>query len=208
MNNYWNQRFIKEKFMWGIEPSNVAIKCEKIFKENNVKDVLVMGIGYGRNGKYFSENNYNVDGIEYSEEAIKLGKMYCPKINFINDSVLDIKLDKKYDALFCYSILHLFQMNDRKILLKNCIRHCRENGIIIISCCSIRDKTFGVGNKIEENTYEIKQGKILHFFTEEEIMNISSELENIKFDYSLERIETDERSEEYNMIYGIYRIKK
>jgi 2-polyprenyl-3-methyl-5-hydroxy-6-metoxy-1,4-benzoquinol methylase len=207
MNNYWNQRFIKERHIWGTEPSNVAVKCKTIFDENDVRDILVMGIGYGRNGRYFVENNFNVDGIEYSEEAINIGKMYCPKINFINGSVLTAKLNKKYDAIFCYSILHLFQANDRKILIENCIRHCNENGIIIISCCSTKDKAFGIGKKIEENTYEIKPGKIMHFFTEDEIINMSYNLKNIKFDYSYERIKSDERNEEYNMIYGIYRVK-
>jgi hypothetical protein len=31
---YWNNRFIKEQFIWGTEPSSIAIICEKIFKEN------------------------------------------------------------------------------------------------------------------------------------------------------------------------------
>ena len=83
-----------------------------------------------------------------------------------------------------------------------------KNGLIVISCCSTKDKTFGIGKKIEENTYEMNQGKIMHFFTEEEIININKKLENIKFDYSIEKIETTERTEEYNMIYGIYKVKR
>ena len=205
MDDYWNTRFVNEKLMWGIEPSNVAKKCEPIFKENNVRNILIMGAGYGRNGKYFTENGYNVDGIEYSMEAINLGKIFCPEIHFIEGSVLDIKLNKKYDALFCYSIMHLFQKNDRETFMRNCISHCNENGIIVISCFSVKDKTFGIGTKIEENTFEIKKGKIVHFFDEEEIINISSKLIVIKYDYVQEKIETKDRIEEYNMIYGIYK---
>ena len=208
MSSYWNERFIKEKLMWGIEPSNVVIECEKIFKENRIQNILIMGIGYGRNGKYFIENGYNVDGIEYSKEAIKLGKIFCPKINFIYGSALELELNKKYDAIFCYSIIHLFKKNEREILLKNCIKHCMKNSIIVISCFSIKDKSFGIGNKIGENTYEIKQGKLIHFFDEEEMINIDEKLKNIKIGYSTERIETNERKEEYKMIYGIYEIKE
>ena len=80
MDNYWENRFVKEKILWGIKPSNIVINCKKIFRESNVKNVLIMGIGYGRNGKYFIENGYNVDGIELSNEAIKLGKEFYPKI--------------------------------------------------------------------------------------------------------------------------------
>jgi hypothetical protein len=36
------------------------------------KDIeqALMGVGYVRNGKYFVENGYNVDGMEISDEAI------------------------------------------------------------------------------------------------------------------------------------------
>jgi len=208
MNNYWNKRFINEKLMWGIYPSNVAIECEKVFKENKVKNILIMGIGYGRNGKYFIENGYNVDGVEYSEEAINLGREFCPQINFFCGSVLDIELNKKYDAVFCYSILHLFLKNDRELFLENCKKHCIKGGLIAVSCCSVKDKTFGTGNKVEESTYEIKPGKIMHFYNEDEMKNIDRDLEIIKYDYSEEKIKTEEREENYNMIYGIYKLIK
>jgi SAM-dependent methyltransferase len=71
---FWNNRFIDKKIIWGIEPSKTTIDCEKIFKKNNIKDILVIGIGYGRNGKYFAKKGYNVDGIEISDEAICIGK--------------------------------------------------------------------------------------------------------------------------------------
>jgi SAM-dependent methyltransferase len=208
MNDYWDVRFQNEGLMWGIEPSDVVVRCEQKFKENSVKDILIMGIGYGRNGKFFIENGYNVDGIELSEEAIKLGESFCPKIKFINASFLDINLNKECDAILCYSILHLFKEKDRKKIIGNCIKHCRNNGLILLSCFSVNDKTFGTGNKIEDNTYEIKSGKIVHFFTESEIINIDKNLEIICYNYSIEKVETENRKEEYKMIYGIYRKSK
>jgi 2-polyprenyl-3-methyl-5-hydroxy-6-metoxy-1,4-benzoquinol methylase len=207
MKDYWNARFENEGLMWGIEPSDVVVKFGQKLKENNVKDILIIGIGYGRNGKFLIENGYNVDGIELSEEAIKLGEKFCPKIKFINASFLDINLNKEYDAIFCYSILHLFKEKDRKRIIENCIKHCRNNGLILLSCFSVNDKTFGTGNKIEDNTYEIKNGKTVHFFTESEIINIDKNLEIICYNYSLEKIETENRKEEYKMIYGIYKKK-
>jgi 2-polyprenyl-3-methyl-5-hydroxy-6-metoxy-1,4-benzoquinol methylase len=208
MDNYWDQRFLKEKIVWGKNPSNVARNCLKYFIENDVKNILIMGIGYGRNGKYFIENGYDVDGIEYSEEAINIGKEFCPQINFINGSVLEATTGKKYDAIFCYSILHLFKEEERKLLIENCIHYCTENGIIVFSCCSIKDKTFGIGERIEENTFEIKKGKIIHFYNENEVRNIHDNLENIILEYSIEEIEAEERYETYNMIYGIYMVVK
>ncbi len=44
------------------------------FLEKNVKDILVPGIGYGRNAKVFIENSINVTGIEISKTAIDLAR--------------------------------------------------------------------------------------------------------------------------------------
>jgi 2-polyprenyl-3-methyl-5-hydroxy-6-metoxy-1,4-benzoquinol methylase len=205
MENYWNKRFVKEQLIWGTEPSNIAVSCEKIFKENRVKDILIMGIGYGRNGKLFWEHGYHVDGVEISETAITIGKKFCPGISFIKGSVLDMAFDKKYDAIFCYDIIHLFKRNERKKIIANCINYCKDNGIIMISCFSEKDKTYGMGEMVEENTYKVKKGKTVHFFTEEEIKNIDERMEPIVIDNSIEEIETKDRKDEYSLIYGIYR---
>ena len=65
-NNIWNDMFQKENMFWGSEPSGVVKITEKVFSENNIKTILVIGAGYGRNAKYFSDKNYIADGLEYS----------------------------------------------------------------------------------------------------------------------------------------------
>ncbi|MDR0374646.1 MAG: class I SAM-dependent methyltransferase [Treponema sp.] len=204
MKEFWDKRFMEEQYIFGREPGDIAILCEKIFKENNVKDILIIGVGYGRNGKYFVENGYNVDGMEISGEAINIGKKFAPDINFINGSVLDTNLNRQYDAIFCYDIMQLFQKNERKIITKNCIKHCKENGIIMLSCLSENDILFGRGNEIEENTFEIKEGLTAHFSNEEEMKNIDEGLNVLKIEYLTEKTKGEK---ERNRIYGIYSIR-
>jgi 2-polyprenyl-3-methyl-5-hydroxy-6-metoxy-1,4-benzoquinol methylase len=208
MENYWDKRFTKERFIWGVEPSGIAKITEKLFSEHDIKTVLIIGIGYGRNGKYFIEKGYEVTGIEISDEAIRIGKTFEPKINFIKGSALNMKLNKKYDAVFCYDVIHLFKKEEREIILEKCIEHCKSDGLIMISCFSDKDKTYGTGKKVEENTYEVKEGKIVHFYAKEEMEKIHKELSLIKIGNTIENIETENRKEEYNITYGIYKIRK
>ncbi|GHU87624.1 methyltransferase [Spirochaetia bacterium] len=207
MEQYWNERFRKEKFIWGTEPGDITKSCEKIFRQNNTKTILIPGIGYGRNGKYFSDKGYSVDGIEISEEAIKTGKAFVPKINFIQGSVLDMETGKKYDAVFCYDILHLFKKDDRKKALENCIKHIKTDGMIVVSCFSTEDKTYGKGTMVEENTYEVKKDKTVHFYGVEELRNIHEKLIPIRIDHSTEKIKTDSREDEYDIIYGVFKLR-
>jgi hypothetical protein len=52
MKEFWDKRFMEERYIFGCEPGDIAILCEKTFKENNVKDILIIGIGYGRTGNF------------------------------------------------------------------------------------------------------------------------------------------------------------
>ena len=204
MDTYWNSRFIKEQMIWGTGPSRIALISEKIFHEYNLKTIIIPGAGYGRNGKYFTEHGYRVDGIEISPEAIRIGKEFAPSINYIEGSVLDTFPDKKYDAVFCYDLIHLFKNHERKIIIENCLSFSRSKGLIMISCFSDKDKTFGTGREIEENTFEVKPGKTVHFFTEHEMGNIHPGLNPVKINHLIEKIKTPEREDAYCLRYGIY----
>jgi 2-polyprenyl-3-methyl-5-hydroxy-6-metoxy-1,4-benzoquinol methylase len=206
MEIFWNNRFIANQFIWGFEPCNTAIICKKIFKKYDVKNILIMGAGYGRNGKYFTDNDYIVDGIEISEEAINIGKTFAPKINFIKGSILDINLNKKYDAVFCYDIMQLFLKEEREIIIENCIKHCKNNGIIIISCLSDKDMLFNIGKEIEKNTFVFKEQLTIHFSNKEEMNNLNEKLEIIQLEYSKECEKNKGTEKERNRIIGVYKM--
>ncbi|MDR2120139.1 MAG: class I SAM-dependent methyltransferase [Tannerella sp.] len=199
-NNIWNDAFRNENLIWGTEPSEAAKITEKLFSEHHIKTVLVTGAGYGRNAKYFSDKGYIVDGIEYSTEAIEMGKTFAPKVNFICRSILDdYNTDKKYDGIFCHSFIHLFKRNERRSIIKRCVENMNDNGIIMVSCCTREHAAYGAGILIEENTYEIKDGLVLHFYDEKELEHIHDKLEPV---------EIGTLSEEYKFIYGIFKIRK
>jgi 2-polyprenyl-3-methyl-5-hydroxy-6-metoxy-1,4-benzoquinol methylase len=201
---FWNNRFIDKKIIWGLEPSNIAIDCEKIFAENNVKNILIMGAGYGRNGKYFTEKGYCVDGMEISEEAIIIGKTFAPEMRFIKGDIVHTELSKKYDAVFCYDIIQLFLRHERETIAENCIKHCKDGGMIVISCLAKTDILFGLGKEFEKDTFEVTEGLTIHFSDEPEMNNLNQKLETIQLEYDTER-EKGGTEKERNRIYGIYR---
>ena len=63
--------------MWGFEPAESAILVKDFFVEEKLKDILIPGIGYGRNAKIFLENGINVTGIEI-DEPIKFDNKIPP----------------------------------------------------------------------------------------------------------------------------------
>ena len=100
MSSYWENRFTNEGMIWGENPSNTVYHAIGILKKYNVKHVLVLGSGYGRNTKALS-SLLSVEGIEISQSAIDLAAQWDSKSTFIQGSVLDdAPLQNKICAFF------------------------------------------------------------------------------------------------------------
>lgn len=78
--------------------------------------------------------------------------------------------DELYDVIYCYNTLHLFLREERIKILKKCYNQLKANGFVFFVVFSDKEKSFGKGKEIEENTYESKPGRLTHYFTDEDII--------------------------------------
>ena len=74
MTELWENTFADKQMMWGAEPSRSAVFAGDYFARMGAKEILIPGIGYGRNAKPFLERGMSVTGIEISETAIGLAR--------------------------------------------------------------------------------------------------------------------------------------
>src|SRR5690606_14000064 len=91
---FWESSFKEKQEMWGFEPSNSAILTKDYFIQESVKNILIPGIGYGRNAQIFSDNGITVTGIEISKTAIEMAiKHYGTDIFIYHGSVTEMPFD-------------------------------------------------------------------------------------------------------------------
>jgi len=70
--------------------------------------ILDVGCGPGINAKRFIEHGYQVTGIDYSTEMIKIAKAVCPSGTFRVADLNNINSKVKYDAICAsFIIVHL-----------------------------------------------------------------------------------------------------
>ncbi|MFX1237207.1 MAG: class I SAM-dependent methyltransferase, partial [Promethearchaeota archaeon] len=168
----WNDRFNLGGKIWGLVPSKSAFIALELFQAHSVKKILIPGAGYGRNSKLFTDNNFEVIGIEISENALEMGKIRDPKTLFISGNVLEMPFsNEKYDAIYCFNVLHLFLKEDREKFLKKCDAKLRPGALIFFVVFSDREQNYGKGKIIEPNTFESKPGRPIHYFTEQDLLN-------------------------------------
>jgi SAM-dependent methyltransferase len=170
MNEYWDKRYGAEGRIWGDEPSRTAGHALKIFQKYQIKKILVPGAGYGRNTKLFSRAGFEVTGIEISPTATKMAIKFDQLTRFIQASVLDMSfLTEKFDAIYCFNVLHLFRENERKLFIQQCMDRTKEKGIMYFTVFSEKEESYRKGQEVEENTFESKPGRPVHYFTEEDL---------------------------------------
>lgn len=173
MAEFWEDNFIEKQEMWGLEPSKSAVLTKDFFVENVVTNMLIPGIGYGRNAQVFRENGITVTGIEISKTAIELAKKhYGADLKIYHGSVTDMPFDKvQYDGIFCYALIHLLDSEERKKLIQDCYNQLSENGYMIFTVITKEAHTYGKGKLISKDRYEIFDGVQMFFYDKESVQN-------------------------------------
>ena len=165
MKKYWENKFLEIGTMWGYEPADSAICTYNFFKKNNIQNILIPGVGYGRNAKIFLDGNINVTGIEISEYAIKLARKNGLDFNIYHGSVNQMPFDEqKFDGIFCYALVHLLNKNERRKLIQNCFDQLKINGYMIFVVVSKKANMYGNGKKLSADRFELMNGLNVYFY--------------------------------------------
>jgi len=145
--NYWETKF-ENGAIWKFEPADSAILAANYFLEHGIKKILIPGIGYGRNVKPFLEKGIEVTGIEIAKSAIKVAREIGFKFPIFQGSVLDMPYETtKYEGIYCYSLLHLFNKNERFQFLSASYNQLSKNGIMFFVVVSTKAEMFGLGKQ-------------------------------------------------------------
>ncbi|HDR7783721.1 MULTISPECIES: class I SAM-dependent methyltransferase [Bacillus] len=168
---FWESSFIEKQTMWGFEPTESAILTKDFFLEKSVKDILVPGIGYGRNAKVFIENGINVTGIEISKTAIDLAKQNgLEDVRMYHDSVNEMPFDNKlYDGIFSHALLHLLNEQEREKFIKDCYNQLKPGGYMVFTTVSKKAPMYGKGKQLDKDYYEVMEGVKMFFYDSESI---------------------------------------
>ena len=171
MGEFWDDAFLRSQLMWGFEPTRSAFIARDYFATRGVKDVLIPGVGYGRNAKPFLERGMRVTGIEISETAIALARSRLDlDITIHHGSVSNMPFDAhQYDAVFCFGLIYLLDAAGRHKLLHDCARQLVPGGPMIFTVISKDFEMYGKGVKLDEDWFETHPGVKLFFYDPESI---------------------------------------
>ena len=167
--------------MFGLEPSTAAVESLKLFKDKNIKKIVELGAGLGRDTIFFAQNLIHVKALDYSPAAIKNINEKIDKNNlenFISTQVFDIREklpfnDNSVEGCFSHMLYCMALSNvDLENLNKEICRILKPNGINIYTVRHTDDGDYKNGIHRGEELYE-NDGFVIHFFSMKKINELS-----------------------------------
>ena len=166
MTELWEAAFLEKELMWGLEPAASAVIARDFFARSGARDILIPGVGYGRNARPFLDHGMSVTGIEISETAIALARSQLGlEILIHHGSVVNMPYDDRlYDGIFCYGLIYLLDPGERAKLIRDCYRQLAPGGHMIFTVISKRAPMYGRGTRLGDDWYEVMPGVKMYFY--------------------------------------------
>jgi SAM-dependent methyltransferase len=181
MSEVWNKVYKLDNSFFGEEPSNFALLCFNHMKANNVKKVLELGAGHGRDTIFFASNGMEVDALDYSAVAVDiLNKIAKEKRLPIKSQTFDVRSlplpfpDHYFDAVYSHMLFNMRFSEDELHFIFSQIRRVLEpkSGLNFFSVRNHNDKSYCKGKEVEKGIYDI-DGFQIRFFTEKQIQDLA-----------------------------------
>jgi SAM-dependent methyltransferase len=165
--------------MLSLDRKLVTLLCFNHMKANNIKKVLELGAGHGRDTIFFASNGIQVDALYYSVIAVEiLDKIAKEKRLPIKTRIFDVKNtlpfpDGYFDAIYSHILLNMrFSLHELYFIFLEIRRVLKPKGLNFFSVRNHHDKSYGKGIEVDKGIYDIN-GFQIRFFTEMEIQDLA-----------------------------------
>ncbi len=116
---FWNEKFAKDGYLYGINPNEFLASKLNLFKKDS--KLLCLGEGEGRNAIFFAKNGFKVKAIDASNIGLeKLQKRAKEQNLDINTLCIDLnhwQANEKYDVIIA-SYLHMYKNEREELFFK------------------------------------------------------------------------------------------
>ena len=187
-SNYWEANFSEKPMMFGLTSSTAALSALERFEKENIKEIVELGAGLGRDTVFFADNKIKVEALDYSPTAIKIIEKKAREKNFsklVSAKYFDVrgKLPYKNNSiqgifshmLYCMALTN----SDIEKLNNEIYRVLKPGGINIYTVRHFNDGDYMKGIYIGEDMYE-NDGFIINFFSEKKVNSLLKGFKNLR----------------------------
>ncbi|MEM2943725.1 MAG: class I SAM-dependent methyltransferase [Methanomassiliicoccales archaeon] len=158
-----------------------SLRLWKGFEEFPVKllgneRVLEIGCGDGKTISAVERENSFLVGVDFSFEALRTCRARFSgnhKLHFVQADAVSLPFrDKSFDLVISFHLFEHLKSDERQAVISEVKRILVENGIFLFRALSTHDLRYGSGKEIEKNTFLKGSGMTVHFFDENEVLEL------------------------------------
>lgn len=166
IKSYWDDNWNNKYTEDGKKPSLFAKHVFDFIKDKNIKTILDLGAGKGRDANFFSQHQYDITAQDISAAALEYIRQNNPAIKTIcSDLTENQTFSQQYDLIFANLSLHYFDENTTLKIFQKLHQALTTNGLLCFACKSVHNAEYGKGTAMAPHIFE--HGHIRHFFSEE-----------------------------------------
>lgn len=189
-HQHWDETFLAKPDMFGLDPSESAIRAAEQFEREGKRKMLELGSGQGRDTLFFASRGLHVTAADYSLAAVDTitSKVHAAglshQITAVRQDVRERLLftDEFFDA--CYShMLYCMALTTAELdrLSREVWRVLKPGGLNIFTVRHTGDAHCGTGIHRGEEMWEVG-GFIVHFFNREKVVHLARGFEIVSID--------------------------
>ena len=156
--------------MFGSESSHSAKKALENFKKNNVKHIIELGAGLGRDTIFFAKNSIKVTALDYSPTAVEIIKNKSKNLglsNFIDVQTHNLRQklnfkDNSFEGCYSHMLYCMaFTFHELENLNNEVNRVLKKDSLNIYTARNYTDADYKKGIHRGEDLYETFNGPII-----------------------------------------------
>ncbi|HEX9973450.1 MAG TPA: class I SAM-dependent methyltransferase [bacterium] len=160
---------------------------DSIFKKYKIKTFLELGCGSGHLAKLLFEKRYKIIGVDRYEEMLQIARKRLPEVEFIQQDIRKLKLDRKFDAIIAMGRMFTYMTTNKDVeqSISSVARCLKPNGIFLFDNFSAphfvknfkenQEKIHAVDlgsrkiKRISVNTWNLKHGVTFNWYAKYQI---------------------------------------
>lgn len=168
----WEDYGLRKELIYNRNPERDLIKLVDFLKSQNVKDILDLGCGEGRNLRFLLDKGFDAVGMDISEGALRK----CSELLNIPVSALKIgniySIPEESGSFDCVMLFDLFHHLEKPTqALTEIKRILRPSSYLIANTLSMADFSFGLGEQVGTNSF-VENGLYSRYYSQKSLSEL------------------------------------
>jgi len=106
---------------------------------------LDVGTGPGTQAIALSKMGFEVTGVDISAKAIENAQKLNEKVIFLQDDILNTRINQKFNSIFDRGCFHIIDENKRPVYITEILKLLTPEGMLFLKCFSDKNPDTGYG---------------------------------------------------------------